>query len=114
MQAFGNYSVIANHEFPECSLRVLRMQPGQEIPAHYHTACAQSYLVLEGAVEIRVGEVVRRVNRAEAVRVPAGQVHWVRPVDGAAVVLSASVPPLRNDDHFAVGGAGEGSPVGLG
>lgn len=106
MQAFGDYTVIAHHEFPECSLRLLRVVPGQEIPAHYHAACSQSYLVIEGTIEVRVGEVWRRVEPGEAVRVPAGELHAVRPVAGPAVVLSASVPPLRADDHFPAGSVG--------
>lgn len=106
MQAFGDYTVIAHHEFPECSLRLLRVAPGQEIPVHYHAACSQSYLVIEGAIEVRVGAVWRRVEPGGAVRVPAGELHAVRPVDGAALVLSASVPPLRADDHFPAGGSG--------
>jgi quercetin dioxygenase-like cupin family protein len=104
MQAFGDYKVIAHHEFPECSLRLLRVEPGQEIPVHYHAASSQSYLVIEGAVEVRVGEVWRRLDHGGAVRVPAGELHAVRPVDRAALVLSASVPPLRRDDHFPAGG----------
>jgi quercetin dioxygenase-like cupin family protein len=106
MQAFGDYTVIANHEFPECSLRLLRVEPGQEIPVHYHSTSSQSYLVIEGTVEVRVGEVRRRLDAGDAVRVPAGELHAVRPLEGAAVVLSASIPPLRPEDHFPAGSAG--------
>jgi quercetin dioxygenase-like cupin family protein len=107
VQSFGNYQVVSHHEFPESSLRVLRLGPGQEIPAHYHNACSQSYLTLEGAIEVRVGAAHQRINAGDAVRVPTGVVHSVRPLGGAAVVLSVSVPPLRADDHFPVSGAGE-------
>jgi quercetin dioxygenase-like cupin family protein len=102
MQAFGDYTVVAHHEFPECSLRLLRVQPGQEIPAHYHATSSQSYLVIEGVIEVRVADVWRQLRQGEAVRVPPGQLHAVRPSDGTALVLSASVPPLRADDHFVV------------
>lgn len=109
MQAFGDYRVIAHHDFPECSLRVLRMEPGHSIPAHHHAACTQAYVALEGTVEVRAGDVYRRLTPGQALRVPAGQVHAVRPVDGAAVVLSTSIPPLRAGDHFPAGGADEGA-----
>jgi quercetin dioxygenase-like cupin family protein len=102
MQAFGNYAVVAHHEFPECSLRLLRVQPGQEIPVHYHSGSIQSYLVIEGVIEVRVADVWQRIEAGGAVRVPTGQLHAVRPADGGALVLSASVPPLRSDDHYVM------------
>jgi quercetin dioxygenase-like cupin family protein len=102
MQAFGNYAVVAHHEFPECSLRLLRVQSGQEIPVHYHAESSQSYLVIEGVIEVRVADIWQRIEMGGAVRVPAGQLHAVRPLDGAALVLSASVPPLRPDDHYVM------------
>lgn len=102
MQAFGNYGVVAHHEFPECSLRLLRVQPGQEIPVHYHAASSQSYLVIEGSIEVRVADVWRRIESGGAVRVPAGQLHAVRPLNDGALVLSASIPPLRQDDHHVM------------
>jgi quercetin dioxygenase-like cupin family protein len=102
MQAFGDYTVVAHHEFPECSLRLLRVQPGQEIPVHYHATSSQSYLVIEGAIEVRVADVWQQISAGGAVRVAAGQLHAVRPLDGNALVLSASVPPLRADDHYVL------------
>jgi quercetin dioxygenase-like cupin family protein len=100
VQAFGNYRVLAHHEFPECSLRLLRLDVGQASAAHTHARCVQSYLVLEGVAQVRVGTTYHRLARGEAVRIPAGTVHGVEPLDGPIVVLSVSVPPLRADDHF--------------
>ncbi len=100
MQAFGDYTVISHHEFPESSLRVLRLDPGQEIPAHLHHRCAQSYLVLEGSVEVRTDDVFVRLDKGEAIRVGTGQVHGLRPAGGSVVVVSVSVPPLSADDHI--------------
>jgi mannose-6-phosphate isomerase-like protein (cupin superfamily) len=105
MQAFGDYTVVSHHEFPECSLRVLRLEPGQEVAPHYHAHCTQSYLALDGSVEVRVGEVRTVLAPGQALRVPTGQVHGIRPVGGPATVLSVSVPPLRADDHFPIGAA---------
>ncbi len=100
MQAFGDYTVIAHHEFPESSLRVLRMEPGQEIPAHLHQHSAQSYLVLEGSAEVRTNDVFVRLNQGEAVRIAIGHIHAVQPVGGPATLVSVSVPPLSADDHI--------------
>lgn len=111
MQSFGDYTVLASHEFPECSLRVLRMEPGQEVAAHHHATCVQSYVSLEGVAEVRVDDVYRRLERGEAVRVPARTVHGVRPLNGPAVVLSVSIPPLHADDHIPDAGRGRREPV---
>src|SRR5690242_243466 len=90
MKAFGDYTVQADHEYPECSLRILRLRPGQTTGAHLHRRCMQSYLVLEGRIEVQVGDVYHNLAAGEAVRVPIGIVHTARPLDGAAVVVSVS------------------------
>ncbi len=100
MQAFGDYTVLSHHEFPECSLRTLQMEPGQAIPPHYHQRTVQSYLVLDGSVEVRINDVTTALGRGEAVRVATGDVHDIRPRGGAATVLSVSIPPLRAEDHL--------------
>lgn len=104
MQAFGDYEVVSHQEFPECSLRILRMRDGQEVSRHFHNVSTQMYLGFGGTVEVWVEGRAHRIASGEGVRVPAGAVHAVRPVDGDAIVLSVSVPPLRTDDHFTVQG----------
>jgi len=105
MQAFGNYAVLDHHEFPTSSLRILRITAEQEIAAHFHRACAQSYLGVEGTVEVTVDGTAHRIGPGDAVRVPLGAVHGLRPLNGPAVVVSLSTPPLRADDHHPVDAA---------
>jgi mannose-6-phosphate isomerase-like protein (cupin superfamily) len=102
MQAFGQYEVLSHVEMPECSLRILRLRPGEEVTPHYHRHCTQIYTVLEAGVLVQLGERTFRLFPYETVRVEAGVVHGLRPLEGTALVLSLSIPPLQRDDHHPV------------
>ncbi len=99
MEPFGHYEVLSHVELPECSIRIVRVRPGEEVASHYHRECAQIYTVLEGVVEVRIGESSYRLLPYETVRVEKGTVHGVNPLQGPALLLSISIPPLKREDH---------------
>jgi len=102
MQPIGHYEVLSHVETPECSLRILRLRPGEAVAPHYHRHCTQIYTVLEAGVEAQVGERTFRLLPYETVRIEPGVVHALRPLQGTALVLSLSIPPLQRDDHHPV------------
>ncbi|MFB3053345.1 MAG: hypothetical protein ACE1ZT_05710, partial [Dehalococcoidia bacterium] len=57
---------------------------------------------LEQEVEVRVGDRTMRLRPYETVRIEKEVQHSVRAVEGSALVLSLSIPPLdRDDQHVA-------------
>ena len=98
----GQYEILSHVLMPECSIRIIRMLEEEHVSAHYHEKCAQIYTVLERQVEARVGDHVMRLRPYETVRIEKGAIHSVRAVDGEALVLSLSIPPLDRDDQHAV------------
>ncbi len=96
----GNYEILSHVEMPECSIRIIGMKEAEHVALHYHKKCAQIYTVLEQEVEVRVGDRTMRLRPYETVRIEMGVRHSVRAVEGSALVLSLSIPPLdREDQH---------------
>jgi len=100
----GMYEILSHVVLPECSIRIIRMQQQEHVSSHYHEKCAQVYTVLEHQVEARVGDRVMRLRPYETVRIEKSEVHSIRAVEGEALVMSLSIPPLERDDQHAVDG----------
>jgi mannose-6-phosphate isomerase-like protein (cupin superfamily) len=100
----GAYEILSHVVLPECSIRIIRMQAQEHVSSHYHERCAQVYTVLEHAVEARVGDRKMLLRPYETVRIEMNEVHSIRAVEGEALVMSLSIPPLERDDqHVAEG-----------
>ena len=102
MKDMGEYEILSHVAMPECSIRIIGMRETERVALHYHENCAQIYTVLEHEVEAQVGDRTMRLRPYETVRIEKGVRHSVRAVEGAALVLSLSIPPLdRDDQHVA-------------
>ncbi len=95
----GAYEILSHTSMPECSIRIIRMLETEHVSPHYHEKCAQIYTVLEHLVEATVGDHTMHLRPYETVRVEKGIVHSVRALEGEALVMSLSIPPLERDDQ---------------
>ena len=102
MKDMGQYEILSHVAMPECSIRIIGMREAEHVAPHYHENCTQIYTVLEHEVEARVGDHTLRLRPYETVRIEKGTVHSVRAIDGSALVLSLSIPPLERDDQHTV------------
>lgn len=98
-QDMGMYEILSHTAMPDCSIRIIRMLQQERVAAHFHEKAAQIYTVLEHEVEARVGDRTMRLRPYETVRIERGEVHSIRAVDGEALVMSLSIPPLERDDQ---------------
>ena len=102
MRDMGDYEILSHTAMPECSIRIIGMKESEHVAPHYHEKSTQIYTVLEHRVEARVGEQTFHLRPYETVRIEQGTVHSIRAIDGSALVLSLSIPPLgRDDQHVA-------------
>lgn len=102
MKDTGLYEILSHVSMPECSIRIIRMLETEHVAPHYHEKCAQIYTVLEHVVEAVVGDHTMRLRPYETVRIEKGTVHSVRALQGEALVMSLSIPPLDRDDQHVV------------
>jgi len=102
MKDMGTYEILSHVVLPDCSIRIIRMQQAEHVSPHYHEKSAQVYTVLESRVEARVGDRTMALRPYETVRVEKGVVHSIRTLEGEALVMSLSIPPLERDDQHVV------------
>jgi quercetin dioxygenase-like cupin family protein len=78
---------------PDLSLLEFELQPGGEIAPHLHRGQSDSFYVLEGEVEFRVGDRTVTGTPGTFVLSPAGVVHSLRnPGEKTARLLNLHVP----------------------
>jgi len=81
---------------PHLFCDVYCLEPGQEQRPHAHAGADKIYVVLEGAVTVRVGGDEAALAVGDAVLAPADHEHGVRnpgPARAALLVLMAPPPP---------------------
>lgn len=69
-------------------------QPGQEFPQHFHESSADIFIVLEGGVSVRQGDVYTPIHAGEFAYVPSPEVHGTVNTSAAeATLISFQAPP---------------------
>jgi quercetin dioxygenase-like cupin family protein len=76
-------------------LSLLEMDEGAVVPLHTHPH-EQGGIVLDGRVDLTIGEETRRVNEGEAYLIPPEVPHRAVAVDGPATCLDV-FSPVRED-----------------
>lgn len=76
----------------------VRYEPGAEVPRHSHEHTEQLMWMLEGSLEMTVGEETRTVGAGDVVVVNRGVEHSLRSEGGCAFLEALSPVPL---DHVA-------------
>lgn len=103
MQYVGDYQVLAHAETPEFSMRLLSLGGRDCVAPHYHDESEQLYAILEGAVEVTLGDRTIRLRPYETTHIQKQVVHNIRPVQGRALVVSICAPPLKLEDQHPAG-----------
>lgn len=76
-------------------LSYLEMEDGAEVPLHHHPH-EQGGILLEGKVQLTIGDETRVVEKGSLFLIPPGVPHRAVAVDGPAVVLDV-FSPVRED-----------------
>jgi quercetin dioxygenase-like cupin family protein len=83
----------------------LNPYPGDQAPRHVHHGSDEGFCVVDGMLDVQVGDERRRLARGDFLVVPAGTVHTFATVDDTpAVVLAVMTPEvdqLVTDLHAA-------------
>jgi mannose-6-phosphate isomerase-like protein (cupin superfamily) len=96
----GTYQILQDYEDRALSIRVLKIDTEDDaVEPHLHYKSAQLYVGLIGKAAIEVDGAVTLVTPYDVVPVPLRSLHTARAVDGPAVIMNISVPPLQADDQ---------------
>ena len=97
----GNYEVIEDHEWPQLSIRILRLLPGAPIEPHVHYRSSQIYVALQGSPTIAVDGIEEALQPFGARAVWPGSTHTATST-AESILMNISVPPLREDDQVRI------------
>lgn len=103
----GQYHLRQDFQCPTSSIRVIQMaSPAEAVGGHVHHRSMQIYVALEGAIKVDIDGLETQLAPYQALPVWPGSRHTAWPVDGPAVLMNISIPPLAADDQHptAVGG----------
>ena len=89
------------HHTAAQSLAEATLEPGQATERHYHRASEEIYVVTKGSGSLEIDGETRRVQRGEAILIPAGAWHTLEN-NGTSelLILCCCAPPYSDDDTF--------------
>lgn len=100
----GLYHILQDYECPTASVRVFGMAADAEaVAGHVHHRSMQIYVALEGTVLVDVDGVETMLKPYDVLPVWPGRVHRASSVNGSAVLMNISIPPLAADDQVPEG-----------
>jgi len=83
---------MADFVIKECALQPY---PGDQAPPHVHHGSDEAFYVLDGELEVLMGDERRRFTAGELAYVPAGTVHtFANPGAGPTRVLAVMTPEI--------------------
>ncbi len=94
--------MLAHVETPEFSMLLLSLGEENYVAPHYHNHSRQLYAVLEGVIEVTLGDRTLHLRPYGTTQIERQTVHNVRPVNGRALVVSICTPPLNLEDQHTV------------
>ena len=73
----------------------LNPYPGDQAPRHVHHGADEAFCVIDGLLDVQLGDERRRLSRGEFLVVPAGMIHtFATDDDTPAVVLAVMTPEV--------------------
>lgn len=74
---------------------------GEGAPPHYHSRASELFFMLDGALQVLLGEQVMTMNRGDFLVVPPGVTHAFAPAPNAAAdVLFVYTPGTPRNDYY--------------
>ncbi len=96
----GQYHLRQDFQCPTSSIRVIQMASQAEaVEGHVHYRSMQIYVALEGVIKVDIDGLETELSPYEALPVWPGSRHTAWPLDGPAVLMNISIPPLGADDQ---------------
>ena len=91
---------VTNHEF---GLFEIEVAPGQSTPSlHYHSTFTESFYILDGTIQIRLGDRTEIASSGDFAFVPRAEIHgFANNTDAPARMLILFAPGIAREAYFA-------------
>ena len=83
---------------PRSSFAVVKFNPGQDFPAHYHEIMEENFYVLEGKIDIYVDDKKVTLSKGQFIHIEPNEVHYVKNPYDEPIVMVSTLAPFRETD----------------
>lgn len=95
---FGNSGPKYLMKGPRLSVGIVALQPGQDFKKHYHPHMEENFLVIEGKVDIYIGDVKHECQPGDMVHADPTETHYlVNRYDAPMRAVFVTGPFTEND-----------------
>ena len=63
---------------PRVNFAIVRFNPGQDFPAHYHEIMEEDFYILEGTIDIYVEDKKYTLKEGDFISIPPQKTHYVK------------------------------------
>ena len=83
-----------------CTVKLITVEAGQETSLHYHKLRDDMWIILDGGLEVSIGEKVFLPTEGEEFMVPAMGMHKLRSLGKRGRVLEIDIGFTSEDDNY--------------
>ena len=87
---------------PRSNFAVVKFNPGQDFPAHYHEIMEENFYVLEGKIDIYVDDKKVTLSKGQFIHIEPNEVHYVKNPYDEPVVMVSTLAPFEEKDKIGV------------
>ena len=87
---------------PRSNFAIVRFNPGEDFPAHYHEIMEENFYILEGKIDIYVDGVKHTLSKGQFIHIEPHEVHYVRNAYEEPIVMVSTLAPFQEVDKVEV------------
>lgn len=85
---------------PRSNFAIVRFNPGQDFPAHYHKIMEENFYILEGMVDIYIDSKKVTLKKGDFIHIEPNEVHYVKNSYSEPIIMVSTLAPYQEIDKI--------------
>lgn len=87
---------------PRSNFAIVKFNPGEDFPAHFHNIMEENFYIMEGKVDIYVDDKKATLSKGQLIHIEPNEVHFVKNNYDVPVVMISTLAPYQEVDKVEV------------
>ncbi|MGT2742810.1 cupin domain-containing protein [Streptococcus plurextorum] len=87
---------------PRSNFALVRFNPKEDFPAHYHNVMEENFYILEGKIDIYVDGTKHTLSEGQFIHIEPGEVHYVANPYDEPILMISTLAPYQEVDKVEV------------
>lgn len=87
---------------PRSNFAIVRFNPGQDFPAHYHEIMEENFYVIEGKIDIYVEDKKITLEKGQFIHIEPNEIHYVKNNYNEPIIMVSTLAPYQETDKIEV------------